>query len=271
MQTLLGGIHTHQILTDPFPHLVVSDALPEALHQQLLAAYPSLEILTSGAQYSSNQRFNLMGSDVMHNPKIDPVWREFVQLHVSELFLRQVVQLFEAPLRARYPNFEKTVGRLPSLRPGLRLVDEYQKADVLLDALLAVNTPVTDAPSSVRRGHVDWPNKLFVGLYYLRHPEDTAEGGELELYRFAGSRHRMQKASIEDQYIEVVKTIPYHSNTLIMFLNCIDALHGVTVRQITPFHRCFVNLLVEVEHPLFNLDKYQSRWWKRAKAMVLFQ
>ncbi len=258
-------------MTDPFPHLVVTDALPEALHQQLLATYPPLEVLTSGAQFKSNQRFNLMGSEVMHNPAIDPVWREFVQLHVSEVFLRQVVQHFEAPLQARYPKFVNKIGPLASLRPGLRLVDDYQKADVLLDALLAVNTPVTDIPSSVRRGHVDWPNKLFVGLYYLRNPEDTSDGGELELYRFAGSRHRMQKASIEDQYIEVVKTIPYRSNTLIMFLNCIDALHGVTARAVTPFPRCFVNLLVEVEHPLFNLDHYQSRWWKRAKAMVLFQ
>ncbi|HMZ79686.1 MAG TPA: hypothetical protein PLL06_08295, partial [Acidobacteriota bacterium] len=190
---------------------------------------------------------------------------------ISELFLRQMIQLFGTHLRAQYPDFEKTAGSLDLLRPGLRLVDDFQTADVLLDAQLAVNTPVTDMPSSVRRGHVDWPNKLFVGLYYLRHPGDTSQGGELELYRFAGSRHRMHKASIEDQYIEVVKTIPYRSNTLVMFLNGIDALHGVTTRYLTPFPRCFFNLVAEVERPLFNLDQYQSRWWKRAKAMILFQ
>ncbi len=271
MQTLLDGIYPHQILTDPFPHLVVTDALPETLHQQLLATYPPLEVLTSGAQFTSNQRFNLMGSEVIHHPAIDPVWREFVKLHISELFLRQMIQLFGTHLRTQYPDFEKTAGSLDLLRPGLRLVDDFQTADVLLDAQLAVNTPVTDMPSSVRRGHVDWPNKLFVGLYYLRHPGDTSQGGELELYRFAGSRHRMHKASIEDQYIEVVKTIPYRSNTLVMFLNGIDALHGVTTRYLTPFPRCFFNLVAEVERPLFNLDQYQSRWWKRAKAMILFQ
>lgn len=271
MQTLLDGISPHQILTDPFPHLVVTDVLPEALHQQLLAAYPPLDVLTSGAQFTSNQRFNLMGSEVMHNPAIDPVWREFVQLHVSEVFLRQMVQLFEAPLRERYPNFEKTVGRLHSLRPGLRMVDNYQKAEVLLDAQLAVNTPVTDFPSSVRRIHVDAPNKLFVGLYYLRHPQDRSEGGELELCRFVGSRQRMRKVSIDDQYVKVVKTIPYHSNTLVLFLNCIDALHGVTIRQVTPFPRCFFNLVSEVKCPLYNLDQYQLHWWRRAKAMILSQ
>ena len=54
--------------------------------------------------------------------------------------------------------------------------------DLLLDAAAVINTSVLGERSSVRSAHVDLPRKT--GLFYLRHPEDTATGGDLERYRF---------------------------------------------------------------------------------------
>jgi hypothetical protein len=46
---------------------------------------------------------------------------------------------------------------------------------------------------------------------------------------------------------------------LVLFLNSIDALHGVSVRSTTNVPRYFLNLVAEVREPLFDLKGYQEK------------
>lgn len=48
-----------------------------------------------------------------------------------------------------------------------------------------------------------------------------------------------------------VETVRYQPNCLVLFINTIDSLHGVTVRQPTPHGRCFMNLVGEVATRLY--------------------
>lgn len=265
MQTLLANVNKCQVLAEPFPHLVVENPLPEDLYLELASQYPPLEILTGGAVSSSNQRFSLSAAQTLCDARISPLWREFVRLHTSAAFFAQVVELFGELIRATYPALEKTVGALGELRTGVRqgvdagsCANAGSGADALLDAQICVNTRVRGAPSSVRRAHVDSPYKLFTGLYYFRHPEDDSAGGDLEFYRFKGRPRGFRVAEVDDRYVEVVKTIRYRPNTLVMFINHLRALHGVTERAVTPFPRCFFNLVGEVRKPLFDLGKHQQ-------------
>ena len=54
-----------------------------------------------------------------------------------------------------------------------------------------------------------------------------------------------------DQATEIVETVKYAPNRLVLFINSLDALHGVTVRQATPYSRQFVNLIGEVDPKLY--------------------
>jgi hypothetical protein len=117
---------------------------------------------------------------------------------------------------------------------------------------------VIENPSAVRRVHVDSPNKLFTGLYYLRNPDDTSAGGDLEMYRFKKKPRGFRVAEIDDRYVEVIKAVKYQRNTLVMFINTVCALHGVTERAVTPFPRYLFNLVGEVKQPLFDLEQYQK-------------
>ncbi len=63
---------------------------------------------------------------------------------------------------------------------------------------------------------------------------------------------------IEDKYIELVKTVNYQSNLLVLFLNSIKSLHGVTVRSITDSPRLFLNLFGETKYPIYNLLPYRA-------------
>ena len=260
MQTLLANVAKSQVLTDPFPHLVVRDAVPSDIYPRLLAEYPAQNVFAEGAAVSSNQRLNLLASQTLECAEVSPLWREFVRLHTSKLFFAQLINVFGDHIRSIYPSFEKKIGRLNDLSAELR---SSQNADVFLDALICLNSPVVGGPSSVRRAHVDDPHKLFTGIYYLRDPDDTSTGGDLEFYRFKG-RTRFRIAEVDDRHVQVVKTIKYQANTLVLFVNNINALHGVTERSVTPFPRYLFNLVVELRHPLFDLWKYQEVRFSRA-------
>ena len=162
-------------------------------------------------------------------------------------------------IRATYPDLEQRIGRpLEQWRAGVRRRDTFASCEVLLDAQICINTPVRTAASSVRGPHVDKPNKLFAGLWYLRPPEDTdTVGGELLIYRWRAGRARFDGAELEPRDVEVVAQVPYAGNTFVLFLNSLDALHGVTPRQPTPRTRWFLNLVGEVGVPLFDLKARQ--------------
>ena len=55
-----------------------------------------------------------------------------------------------------------------------------------------------------------------------------------------------------------MKTVNYQSNVLVLFLNSIKSLHGVTVRSITDSPRLFLNLFGETEYPVYNLLPHRA-------------
>ncbi|MEO6366004.1 MAG: hypothetical protein ABIO38_08170, partial [Luteimonas sp.] len=70
--------------------------------------------------------------------------------------------------------------------------------------------------------------------------------------------------------VELAATVPYSSNTLVLFLNSLQAVHGVTPRQVTPRTRYFFNLVGEIPVPLFDLDVRQRprQGMRRAWARI---
>ncbi|MBD3882061.1 hypothetical protein IFO70_09855 [Phormidium tenue FACHB-886] len=259
MNTLLDTISPDQIFTDPFPHIVITDALEEQLCRRLIEQFPSIDLLSNGKLTTSNERFSYPTRDVLNNLEISPLWREFIQAQSSPTFWSQIVRLFKPEILRLHPSFEQTFGAIDSLQPGVRKVDNFSTADVLLDAQICINAPVLQPSPLIKQAHVDRPQVVYAGLYYLRHPDDRSTGGNLEIYRFKGKPYSLQGQYIDDKYIERVKTVQYERNVLVLFINSVQSLHGVTVRSVTETPRCFVNLIGEVKQPLYDLRAYQEK------------
>ncbi len=258
MQSLLSKVKKSDIYAEPFPHIIIKDPIDPQLCSELIWNFPPLEIVAKGAPIVSNQRFSYCAKDCLGDINVNPMWREFVQIHVSQLFLNQFTCLFKDHIREIYPSLLADMGEDENPKAGIRNVDNFSNADVLLDAQISINTPVSGRPSSVRGGHIDLPNKLFAGLYYLRHPQDKSTGGDLEIYGFKNNEERRFKGQfIRDKHIQLVKKVEYQSNVLVLLLNSIQSLHGVSVRSVTPEPRLFLNLVGEVNRPLFNIEDYQ--------------
>jgi hypothetical protein len=254
----LARLDARDVRTDPFPHVVLKSALGEPAVAALLDTLPPEETLRAGTRPGSNRRFSFPANDALRSDAVGPEWRALLQTCTSRAFFSRLMGVFAPHVRALYPGIEDDVGRLEQLRTGLRFREDCDEADVLLDALISINTPVKGRASAVRRIHVDSPHKLFAGLFYLRGHADDSEGGDLELCRFRGGSRVFRDAEVADRDVEVVETVRYERNTLVLYVNGLHALHGVTIRQPTRHTRLFVNLLGELRAPLFDLSAYQK-------------
>lgn len=206
-------------------------------------------------------RWNYSTHQVLADRGLPTLWRDFIAYHASADFFGDIVTLFGEAITALYPRHFPSVATLRSQRVGVRKRDSFWNADVLMDAQIAGNTPVTEA-SSVRTTHVDKGDKLFSGLFYMRPDGYDAVGGDLTISRFrsdlVGDPRRFghfRDAYVDDSLVEHVATVPYSRNCVVLFVNSLDSLHGVTVRQPTEKSRLFVNLVGEIDPPLYELER----------------
>ena len=198
--------------------------------------------------------------DASQNPAIAGVWRDLVAYHASPAFFDDFLRVFASQVLRLYPNVFPDIASLRAMRLGVRGSDS-EDGDLILDAQISGNTAVRDA-SSVKTIHVDSEHKLFTGLLYLRSPQDDSTGGDLDVLRFrrdltaAQWSKRFDGMFIDDTLIEQVTRVPYSRNTLMMFVNGPNALHGVTVRQPTRHLRLFMNIVGETQVKLFDVPQH---------------
>lgn len=249
MQSLLAGVTAADIRTDPFPHIVLSDVLDEETHRALNAGFPGFAQIgwaDPRRPPGSNRRYQLSASLIMNHPELPQVWKDFVRRHSSPEWLAEVAALF----RGHWPDglLRALGGSLTGHGTGLILRDGFDRARILMDARAEINTPVTGPASSSRGAHLDTPNRLFTCLYYLRRPEDDAEGGDLELFRWKDGRiATLEHYELPADAVERVAVIPYRSNQMVIFPQSAHALHGVGIRHPTPHTRQYVFISAEIE------------------------
>jgi len=271
MQTVLENVTAHDVRNEPFPHIVIENAVESALADQLIREYPSPSVLTKGEDLGSNVRFNFSPKDVKESPHVSQLWKSFIEAHTTKRFFTQFVSVFRAHLLELHPNFQSWWENPKHVRTGVNTIDNFDSHDVLMSAFIAGNTPVTDdVPSSVKIAHLDNLNKFYAGLFYLRSPEDDSDGGDLELYRYKGDTFKFHGQRLVDKrWVDAVATVPYQPNTLVLLPNSLHSLHGVTARNKTPHVRKFMNLVSEIEKPLLDLSPYKENALDRFRRRAL--
>ena len=258
--SVLGRARASDVCLEPFPHLIVNNALPVALYEELSAAFPAEDTL--GVDVSlDNKRWDYGPRHVSANAAIAPIWKEMIAYHTSDSFFQQMVDVFYEAIHARYPLQFPSRTFMAGMRSGVREFDSFRNADVLMDAMISGNTPARSM-SSVRTSHVDQGRKLYSGLFYMRRLSDNSVGGDLTISRLKSEYRNgarppklFHHSYVDDKYLECVKTVEYSPNTLVLFINTLDSIHGVTPRQPTKHGRYFVNLVGEVNPRLYRVPK----------------
>jgi hypothetical protein len=246
--TVLERADRAAIRAEPFPHIVIENALDAGLYARLDAARPRFADIGWPNPTHSNLRVAYGARHMLDQRRFGDTWASFIAAHVEPAVTWAVAALFRDHWSAHLPD----AGWLAAARYGLLDRDGFDAADVLLDARVEIMTPVTQVASAHRRGHVDAPNRLFSGLFYMRADEDDSVGGGLELFRWTRERAaRLDVNELDPRLLEPVATVPYAANTLVLFPNSPDALHGAALREPTPHERSYVFITAEVSNDLF--------------------
>lgn len=99
---LVEGLTEHDVVTEPFPHVVVGNARPDQRVQQLISDWPDDAVFRGGRAAGSNRRFNYNARQVMRDTTFPESWRSFTATHVSGAFARECVRLFAPWIRSEY-------------------------------------------------------------------------------------------------------------------------------------------------------------------------
>jgi hypothetical protein len=223
-----------RIEVDPFPHVIVENALEEGFYQDLVRTRPTPKQIIGPRETHQNQRIDMPTQVALRSAQ--PIWVEFCKAHTSRKFWDRVFELFGDEIRRLYP-------RSWNVSVGLR----GEGKDAGLECQIGLNTP-TENLSKVRGPHLDNPKELYAGLFYMASDED---GGDLELYRWKERRFH-GKLEVPDECVERVKTVLYKANTFVFFINSDCSLHGVTPRR-SQNYRNLVNVIADMREPLFKV------------------
>ena len=289
VHSILERVRPQDIRMEPFPHVIVRDAVPPEYYERLAASYPSLESVAGPGELPSNKAYRLSAADVVASDSIDPLWREFFAHHCSPAFFAEFLKLWGGLVDRLYPRIEADFGKplarfeTETRQPGAHNRDDNYQADITLDCQFAMNSPVKTV-SSVRGPHVDRGLKLYAATFYFRPPGDPSEGGDLELYRFRDARYRFDPSRpmdyrfvqhspypdldvIPEDAVECVERIRYDANVLVFWINTPFSIHGVTPRGLTETPRRYVNFVGECfagpRHGFF-IYRPEKPLWKRA-------
>ena len=259
MYSVLARARQSQIVDDPFPHLVVHEALERDYYRRLAADFPDAEVILDGRLPVSNDNFRYPASAILDDMRISLPWREFIRYHVSPEFFREVCALFESRIRELHPRLESSVAKpLGDWQSSIRFREPIR--DIALECQFTYGTPV-DVRSRSIGPHVDREVALYAGLFYMRDDHDDSQGGDLELYRFKAGTPAFDAGSrrVPDERVTCCKTIRYASNTLVFFLHSPCSLHGVSPRSPTRFPRRHINLVGELATPVFDVSGTVAR------------
>jgi hypothetical protein len=254
--SVLRKVSNSDVIEDPFPHIVVSGAVDDQLYRQLERSFPSAEIRQNGRTLATNGSYGYSARDVLDNQRIDPLWRSWFGYHVSAPFFAEVVELFGPSILKAHPDIERRFDRrLGELRTSVRFAEPM--ADAALDAQLIYHS-AAQVPSRIIGPHLDREVALYAGLMYFRIEGDDSTGGDLELYRFKGLKRGFRPPSrgVPEHLVDLVATIPYQANTLVLFPHSIDAVHAVSIRSPSRHPRLHVNLIAEFAEPIYRIADY---------------
>ena len=237
------------LIQDPCPYFCIHDALPQTLYDQLISEYPEAHMMQDGKTHFQARRYR---QHEFVPGTVSPLWQEFVDYHNSRDYKDRVLDLFEPALEKYYPDF------VPQWRQA-DVSKRHQSPGTAEDAAGTIALEVQfvlngQQDTTVRTAHLDNSRELFAGLLYMRKPEDQSTGGDIQVFRkLRSSPEYTGIREVNPDHVAPSGTVPYRANTMILFLNTHDTIHGVTPRIGATCVRRYINIDAHQDRKLFRV------------------
>ncbi len=244
-----------KVQTEPYPYVVIEDALPWDLYEKLENTFPEAQVLQKENAYDNDICYRLKANKLL-DPKtsLSDVWRKFVQYHTSAEWFNEVNQLFK-PYMPEILHKTFTENEL-----GARGWADTNKK-IWTDCQMVMHKPIEE--KTTRTPHIDNPMEMWAGLLYMPVPDDKSTGGEFQIHSTLNSVNKVDMKAGRQIYEKdlgpVVKTVPYKRNTFVMFANnSPNNVHGVSKRENATMHRRSVNIIGEFKRGYETMYKVQE-------------
>lgn len=236
---------------EPYPHIVINNALPKTIYNKLYNEFPSNIFFNDNKMRYNNCPIFKNCDEILKNNNISDIWKQFIDYQSSPEFFEQFIKIFKNEIVKYYGH----IININDLNKNNCCKRNNGKKNIILDSQIRINTPVS-RKSSIISAHCDNPFKLYVGLYYMPINDDNA-GGDLHLYEMKDKNINIssieKKRFIDSKYLNISKIIKYKPNTFVLFLNTIKSIHGVEPRNITTNIRRLCTFSASYNKQLFNM------------------
>ena len=241
------------VQADPYPHVVIEDALPWDLYEQLEREWPEQQLLAT-QPHDNGICYRLKADSMLRPGLVSEAWRKFTEYHTSVKFYNEVKNVFKDYI-TDLPNVEN------SLSPR-----GWDKGNDMIgtDCQTVMHSPID---FSSRTPHIDNPREIYAGLLYMPYPKDDSTGGEFQIHRAVGEIKRVNKNGGREVEIKnqgsIVKSVPYKRNTFVIFCNNSSAsVHSVSKRENATLHRRSVNVIAEynrvAKKSMFDIEEFRQ-------------
>ena len=241
------------VQTDPYPHVIIEDALPWDLYEKLEAEFPEKTLLATDP-FDDGICYRLKADKLLSLTFESGVWRDFAEYHTSAEWFNEVNELFKPHM----PSVLHKTFTEDDL--GARGWADDNK-NIWTDCQAVMHKPIEEKTS--RTPHIDNPMEMWAGLLYMPYKEDQSTGGEFQIHSTLDSVKKVDKKGgrqiYESDLGPVVKTVPYKRNTFVMFANnSPNTVHGVSKRENATMHRRSVNIIGEFKRgyaKMYNVEE----------------
>lgn len=221
IHSLLSRISADQVVREPFPHVVVENALEDDVARQLMLQFPVQPLSEMARGTGPNRKVYLTAARAFQQRLFADVWMDAVRAHVQPSEWREALRIFRPHLSAEFPGLRDLLGGLDDLRVGIRAFDRFSEVDVLLDCKAVMHTPVRGAPVVERGPHLKSFRTVIVWYLYLRADDDRSTGADHVLYRLKPGADVVlhERQTLDPSQVEAEVVIPYRQNTFVMYIN----------------------------------------------------
>jgi hypothetical protein len=243
------------VQSDPYPHVIIEDALPWDLYEALENSFPEGMIIQQKNAYDDGICFRLKADRLLDpTASIPGVWKEFTKYHTSAEWFNEVNELF----RPYMPNILHKTFTEDDL--GARGWADEDK-NIWTDCQVVMHKPIEE--KTTRTPHIDNPMEMWAGLLYMPYKNEQSTGGEFQIHSTLSNVKKVDKKGgrqiYENDLGPVVKTVPYKRNTFVMFANnSPNTVHGVSRRENATKYRRSVNIIGEFKRgyaTMYNVEE----------------
>lgn len=222
-----------RVESDPYPHIMIQEALPQQVHDELLSTLPNELIDQQETRDHHGKRTYHVSQVKKDGWNISNIWREFTEYHTSQEFFSQVMDIF-SPWHDILP-----------IKKDKIILEDRSKHILPLGANCFTDFSFVKHPPqnhiSNRTPHCDNEKEMYAGLLYLKHKDDHSTGGGFNIHK----SDNLQMKGLRELVTPgpVVNSCPYESNNFVMFFNVKNSVHSVEQRQNAQYHRISINMI----------------------------